>query len=81
MTLATLSSGISEYVDSTVEDEQSCIYSARSFDLDNEEAVGVFIAQFTERMATLLSISPERIIVTELAVGSVIVSFEIAEPQ
>ena len=125
--LATLSSGISEYVDSTVEDGQSYIYSVRSFDLDNEteidavagsdadmarivlvggttqvvvemtikasmrieseldledeEAVSVFTAQFIERMATLLGISPERIIVTELVAGSVIVSFEIVEPN
>jgi hypothetical protein len=49
-------------------------------DLDDEEAVGGFTAQFIERMAMLLGISPERIIVTELAVGNVIVSFEIAEP-
>ena len=37
--LATLSSGISEYVDSTVEDGQSYIYSVRSFDLDNETEI------------------------------------------
>ena len=47
--------------------------------LDDEEAVGVFAAQFIERMATLLGISPQRIIVTELVASSVIVSFEIAE--
>ena len=120
--LAMLSSGISEYVDSTVEDGQSYTYSMRSFDLDNEteidavagsdadlarivlfggttqvvvetmikasmcieselnlddeEAVGVFTVQFIERVATLLGISSQRIIVIELAAGSVIVSFE-----
>ena len=125
--LATLSTGTSEYVDSTVEDGASYIYSVRSFDLDNETeidavagsdadrarmvlvggttqvvvetkikasmridselnledeaAVGVFTNQFIERMAALLSISPQRIIITGLAAGSVIVSFEIAEPD
>ena len=125
--LAMLSSGILEYVDSTVEDGQSYIYSVRSFDpdneteidavagsdadlarivlfgattqvvvetmikasmrieselnLDDEEAVGVFTVQFVERMATLLGISSQRIIVIELAAGSVIVSFEITEPN
>ena len=37
--LATLSCGISEYVDSTVEDEQFYTYSVRSFDLDNETEI------------------------------------------
>ena len=50
-------------------------------DLEDEEAVSVFTAQFIKRMATLLGISPERIIVTELVAGSVIVSFEIVEPN
>ena len=43
--------------------------------LDDEEAIGVFAAQFIERVATLSGISPQRIIVTELAAGSVIVFF------
>ena len=37
--IATLSCGISEYVDSTVEDEQFYTYSVRSFDLDNETEI------------------------------------------
>ena len=37
--LAMLYSGISEYVDSTVEDGQSYIYSMRSFDLNNETEI------------------------------------------
>ena len=37
--LATLSFGISEYVDFIVEDGQYYIYSVRSFDLDNEAEI------------------------------------------
>ena len=49
--------------------------------VEDEEAVDVSNAQFIERIATLLGISSERIIVTDLVVGNVIVSFEIAEPN
>ena len=49
--------------------------------VEDEEAVDVSNAQFIERIATLLGISSERIIVTELVAGNVIVSFEIAEPN
>ena len=125
--LATLSAGVSEYVDATVEDGASYIYSVRPFDLDNETDVDVvagseadlarivlvggpsevavkttikasmrigselnlaneivvaaFTEEFIRQLAALLGINPARITITGLASGSVIVSFEIAEPD
>lgn len=124
--LATLSPGVSDYVDNGVVDGLSYIYSVRPFDLDNESdvdvvagseadlarivlvggasevvvettikgkmtinsnldltdvgAVDLFSSQFIQDLAALLGISPSRIKITKLAAGSVIVSFEIAEP-
>ncbi len=124
--LATVSPGIAEYIDGTVEDGLSYIYAVRPFDLDNEtdldvvagsdadlarivavggpsevivettikgdmtidsninledtDAVELFTSQFIQQLAALLGIDPTRITITGLAPGSVIVSFEIAEP-
>jgi hypothetical protein len=130
--LATVSPGVSDYIDNAVVDGLSYIYSVRPFDLDNESgldvvagsdsdlarivvvggasevviettikgkmtidsrldltdqgAVDLFSGQFIQQLATLLGIAPSRITITELGagtelgVGSVIVSFEIAEP-
>jgi hypothetical protein len=125
--LTTVSPGIAEYVDATVEDGLSYIYTVRPFDLDNETdldvvagsaadlarivivggpsevivettikgdmtidsnidledtgAVELFSSQFIQQLAALLGIDPARITITGLASGSVIVSFEIAEPR
>jgi hypothetical protein len=124
--LATLSPGVREYIDNTVVDGLSYIYSVRPFDLDNESdidavagsnadlarivlvggasqvvvettikgkmtinsslnladtgAVDLFSSQFIQDLAALLGISSSRIKITGLASGSIIVSFEIAEP-
>jgi hypothetical protein len=124
--LTTLSPGVSDYIDNSVVDGLSYIYSVRPFDLDNESdidvvagsegdlarivvvggasevvvettikgkmtidssldltdqaAVDLFSSQFIQQLATLLGIDPSRIVITELAVGSVVVLFEISEP-
>ncbi len=51
-----------------------------NLDLTDQGAVDLFSSQFIEKLATLLGISPSRIKITGLAAGSVIVSFQIAEP-
>lgn len=125
--VATLAPGISEYIDNTVVEGASYIYSVRPFDADNETnldivagsaedlarivlvggasgviiettikatmtidsnldlgdaaAVGLFQDQFVQELSGLLGISAERINITGLAQGSVLVSFEIAEPS
>ena len=51
-----------------------------NLDLEDAAAVDLFQSQFIQQLADLLSISIDRINITGLALGSVIVSFEIAEP-
>ena len=52
--LATLSAGISEYVDPTVEDGASYIYSVRSFDLDNETEIDAVAGSDADRARMVL---------------------------
>ncbi len=49
--------------------------------LADENAVAVFTEQFIQNLTALLRIDRARIVITGLASGSVIVSFEIAEPD
>jgi hypothetical protein len=51
-----------------------------NLDLENEEAVDLFKSQFIAQLAALLGISPERITITGLSQGSIVVEFEIADP-
>jgi len=122
--IATLSPGVSEYVDTQIEDGGAYLYEVRSFDMDNETglkvipgsaddlarfvvvgggagvnivatikgqmrldaeldledqaAVDAFKTRFISDVSTKLSISANRIEVTGVSAGSVVVKFEIA---
>ena len=122
--IATLSPGVSEYVDTQVESGGAYLYEVRSFDLDNETglkvipgteedlarfvvvgggagvtvvatikgqmrldaeldlenqaAVDAFSARFVTDVSTALDISSDRVKVTGISAGSVVVEFEIA---
>ncbi|MBT4499025.1 MAG: hypothetical protein HOC74_14955 [Gemmatimonadetes bacterium] len=124
--IATLSPGVSEYVDTQIESGGAYLYEVRSFDLDNETelkvipgsvedlarfvvvgggagvdivatikgqmrldaeldledqgAVEAFTTRFVTDVAAALSISSDRVKVTGISAGSVVVEFEIVAP-
>ena len=51
-----------------------------NLDLEDDASVTLFKGQFVQQLAELLGIDPARITITDLAQGSIIVSFEISEP-
>jgi len=48
-------------------------------DLEDPEAVDAFVADFTAQIADLLGISPDRISITSVSAGSIVVEFEILD--